>query len=235
MCRNSNLSVQRKNVEKFTVERTVFRLFWTLTRKTCIFTGIFLAGLSKLLSTCSEDQLQSNISERRSWNLEDFWIVFEIFGTTAENIFQGWQKSNRCPGEQFMENIFFRWEKFAIFSHSERLSYFWRKTLPDLRKSQSTYPWKFLGKNIFWNLYNLPHLFGLWSKKRLVGKVFSRVVTTAIHASRGLFWLKVIFLRKVIFVHLFWSLSKFWLSFDKKVRVSEKQPTNTEKNWRKNL
>ena len=112
---------------------------------------------------------------------------------------------------------FFRWEKFAIFSDSERFSYFWRKTLPDLRISQSTYPWKFLGKNIFWNLYNLPHLFGLWTlKKRLVGKVFSRVVTNAIHASWSIFWLKVIFLRKIIFVHLFWSLSNFLLSFDKK-------------------
>ena len=113
--RSSNLSVQRKNVEKITVEQTVFRLFWTLTRKTCIFTGIFLAGLSKLLSTCPEDQLQSNISERRSWNLEDFWIVFEIFGTTAENIFQGWQNSSRCPGEQFMENIFSDEENSLFF------------------------------------------------------------------------------------------------------------------------
>ena len=114
MCRNSNLIVQRKNAEKISVEQTVFRLFWTLTRKTCISTGIFLAGLSKLLSTFPEDQLQSNISERRSWNLEDFWIVFEIFGTTAENIFQGWQNSKRCPGEQFMENTFSD-EKNSLF------------------------------------------------------------------------------------------------------------------------
>ena len=124
---------------------------------------------------------------------------------------------------------FFRWEKFAIFSDSERFSYFWRKTLPDLRKSQATYPWKFLGKNIFWNIYNLPHLFGLWSKKRLVGKIFSRVVTTAIRASRGLFWLKVYILRNVKFVHLFWGLSNFYCLSTEKVRVSKKQATNIEK------
>ena len=43
------------------------------------------------------------------------------------------------------------------------------------------------------------------------------------------FWLKVIFLRKVIIVHLFWSLSTFFVFWQKKVRMSKKQPTNTEK------
>ena len=103
-----------KTSKKILLNKRFFVFFWFLTRKTCIFTGIFLAGLSKLLPTCPEDQLQSNISERRSWNLEDFWIVFEIFGTTEQNIFQGWQNSNRCPGEQFMENNFSD-EKNSLF------------------------------------------------------------------------------------------------------------------------
>ena len=54
VCRNSNLSVQRKNFKKNTLEQLVFRLFWNFTRKNCIFTGKFLAGLSKLLSTFPE-------------------------------------------------------------------------------------------------------------------------------------------------------------------------------------
>ena len=75
----------------------VFRIFWTLTKKTCIFTEKFLAGLSKLLFTCPEKHLRSNVSERKSWKIGDFRIISEVFGTMAENIFQVWQNSNRCP------------------------------------------------------------------------------------------------------------------------------------------
>ena len=69
----------------------------------------------------------------------------------------------------------------------------------------------FWGKTIF-EIYIIFHtFFGLWSIKRLVGKkIFSRVVTTAIRASRDFFWEKVLFFKKkVLFVHLFWSLSNF--------------------------
>ena len=106
---------------KNTLEKLVFRLFWNLTRKNCIYTRKFLAGLSKLLSTFPEEHLRRNISERKSWKLKNFWIIFEVLGTMAENIFQGWQISNRCPREQFMESFFFKREKFVFFSDSERL------------------------------------------------------------------------------------------------------------------
>ena len=153
MCRNSNLNVQKKNVfKKKDLENLIYRHFWTSTRKTCIVNGKFFAGLSKLLSTFPEDQLQSNISERRSWNLEDFRINFENFGTMVENIFQGWQNSNRFPGEQFMEKFFSK-EKISIFFPIlSGFVYFKRKLSPDLQKPQSTCAWKFLGKNIFWNI-----------------------------------------------------------------------------------
>ena len=114
VCRNSNLSVQRKNVKKSTLEQLVCRFLWILTKETCIFIGKILAGLSKLLSMCPEKQLQSNISERGSWNFEGFWMVFEDFGTKAEILFQGWQSSKRCPGEQFVEKIFSK-EKISLF------------------------------------------------------------------------------------------------------------------------
>ena len=88
----------------------------------------------------------------------------------------------------------------------------------------------FWGKTIF-EIYIIFHtFFGLWSKKRLVGKkIFSQVVTNAIRTSRGISWEKVLFFKKVLFVHLFWSLSNFSCLLTKKVRVSKKQPTNTEK------
>ena len=62
------------------------RLFWNW-KKTCVFTGKFLAGLSKLLSTCPEEHLQSNIFESKLAKNEDFWIFSEIFGRIAKNIF----------------------------------------------------------------------------------------------------------------------------------------------------
>ena len=209
MCWNSNPSVQRNNVKK-TVEQLVFRLFWILTRKTCVFAWKFLAGLSKLLLTCPVEHLQINISEWKSWKLEDFRIIFEIFGTMAENLFRGRQNSNSCPREKFME-FFFQKRKIRYFFPILSECLLQRKYLPDLRSPQSTSPWKFSGKNIFWNVYNLSHFSGLWSKKRLVGKkIFSRFVTTAIRASRYIIWEKVIFFwKKVLFVLLFWSLSNF--------------------------
>ena len=123
VCWNSNLSVQRKNFKKLTFEQMVFRLFRTLTRKTCIFAGKIFTMLSKLLSTYPEEHLQSNISEGKSLNLEDFWINFENSGTTAENLFQGWQNSNGCPGNSLGKKLFKR-ENFAILPDSKPFSYF---------------------------------------------------------------------------------------------------------------
>ena len=104
---------------KNTHEKLVFRFSWTLTRKTCSCTGKFLAGLSKLLSTCTKEPLKSNISERKSWKLQDFRIVFEVFGTMAEKFYQGWQNSNRCPLEQYMK-FFFQKRDIRYFPDSEQ-------------------------------------------------------------------------------------------------------------------
>ena len=91
VCWNSNLSVQGKTVKSF-VEQIVFRLFWILTRKACVFAGKFLAGLSKILWTCPVEHLQINISEWKSWKLEDFRIIFEVFGTMPKKKFSGLAK-----------------------------------------------------------------------------------------------------------------------------------------------
>ena len=127
----------------------VFFGFWK--EKKCVFAGKFLAGLSKILSTCLVEHLQSKISECKSWKLEYFWIIFEVFGTMAEHFFQGWQNSKRFPREQFMKKIFEK-RRIRYFFRFRANVYFQRKFLPELRNPQSMYPWKFLGKNIFWNL-----------------------------------------------------------------------------------
>ena len=101
-------------MSKNTLEQLVFRLFWTLTRKTCIFTGRILSRLSKLLSTCPEKHLQSNISERKSWKLQDFRIIFEVFGTMAEKFFRVGKRVKDVQGNSLKKKFFIK-KKFAFF------------------------------------------------------------------------------------------------------------------------
>ena len=66
------------------------------------------------------------------------------------------------------ENIFQK-RKIRSFFRLWANVYFQRKFLPELRKPQSMYRWKFLGKNNFWNIYNLSHFF-----RTLIQKTLSR-------------------------------------------------------------
>ena len=116
VCRNSNLSVQSKNFEKILLNNWFFVFFGLWLENSVFFAGKFLVGLSKLLFTCPEKHLQSKISESKSWKLGDFRIIFEIFRTMAENIFQVWQNSNRWPeGTDY-------WKTFS----KEKTSFFFR-------------------------------------------------------------------------------------------------------------
>ena len=101
-------------MSKKTLEQLVFRLFWTLTRKTCSFTRKFLSRLSKLLSTCPEEHFQSNISERKSWKLQEFRIIFEVFGTMAANIFRVGETAKDVQGNS-PKKKFFKKRRFRFF------------------------------------------------------------------------------------------------------------------------
>ena len=209
----------------------VFRVFWILTRKTCVFAGKFLAGLSKILLTCPMEHLRRNISERKSWKLKDFWKIFEVFGTIADNIFKGWQHSIKCPRERFME-IFLNQKKSLFFFQFWAIVYFQRNFLPQLRNPQSTYPWKFLGKKSF-EIYVIFHTSLDFDPKNAWSVIFfpgchncnPRVLR---HFLRKIFF----FFKKIIFVHPFWSLSKLVCFLAKKCQGVTKQPNNTEENWR---
>ena len=121
-CVETVIKCTERKTSKKTLEKLVFRFSWTLTRKTCSFTGKFLAVLSKLVSTCPEEPLKSNISERKSWKLQDFRIFFEVFGTMAEKFYQGWQNSIRCPLEQYIK-IFFQKRDIRYFSRFWAISF----------------------------------------------------------------------------------------------------------------
>ena len=156
-------------MSKKTLEQLVFRLRWTLTRKTCIFTERFFSRLSKLLSTCPEEHLQSTISERKSWKLQDFRIIFEVFGTMAEKFFSVGKTVKDVQGNSLKKKTFHK-EKISLFfpnlsdflTSGENLCQICETRNLIMRGTN----W---GKSFFSNIYNLPHLFGLWSKKRSVG------------------------------------------------------------------
>ena len=135
---------------------------------------------------------------------KNFWS----FRDNGGKIFQTWQNSNRCPREQFMKN-FFQKRKIRSFFR------FWANVYFQ-RNPQSVYPWKFLGKTIF-EIYIIFHIFfGLWSKKRLVGKrIFCLVVTTAIRASRDIFWEEDFYKKKIVCSSVL-DFEQFFLYTDKK-------------------
>ena len=220
MCRNSNLTVHRKNVKKILLSNWFFVFFWTLTKKTCVFTGKFLAMFSKLLSTCPEENLQSNISQRKSWKLQDFRINFEVFGTMAEKFFRVGKTAKYVQGNSFWKK-FFKNRKIRFFPI---LSVFLllAKTFARFAKHAIWPCVEVMGeKHCFNYIYSFTLLWTL-IQKTLSRKVFSWVVTTAIRAFRGTFWLKVIFLGKVIFVHPFWSWSIFFCLLTKKKLVCQR-------------
>ena len=193
-----------------------FVFFWILTRKKCVFAGKFLAGLSIILSTCLLEHLQSKISECKSWKLEDFRIIFEVLGTMAENLFQGWQNSNRCPREQFMK-FFFQKRKIRYFFRFWANVYFQRKLLLELRNPQSMFPWKFLGKNNFWNIYNLSHFFRTLIQKMLSRKenFFPRLSQLQSARPETFSEKKYFFLKKIVCSSVL-EFEQLFLSTDKK-------------------
>ena len=175
--------------------------------------------LSKLLSTCPEEHLQSNVSERKSWKLKDFWINFEVFGTMAEKNFSGLAKRQKMFREELIEKRFQK-RKIIFFS---TLSGFWLWVKKIDRRAEHA---NYVSLENFWGSFLRKPIKSFTPLWFLIPKIRSRkfylyVVTTAIRASRGIFWIKVFFLRKFMFVHLFWRLSNFFCLLTKNQGVKE--------------
>ena len=143
VCWNNNLSVLGKNVKKlcWTICFSSFFGFWQ--EKPVFLQESFWQGCQKTFDFPVE-HIQIIISESKSWKLEDFWIIFEILGTMAENLFQGWQNSNRCPREQFLK-FFFQKRKIRYFFRFWVNVYFQQKLSPELRNPQSMFRGSFWG------------------------------------------------------------------------------------------
>ena len=212
-------SVQREKRQRNSLEKMVFRLFWTSTRKSC---------LPKLLSTCAEEHLQSNISERKSWKLEDFWIIFEVFGTMAENLFEGWQNNNRCPGEEFMEKFLTKRETFAFFLILSKFLLL-PKNFAWFAKPAICVSVEVFGKIHFFHfIYSLTLLWNL-IPRTLSQKIFPGL-------SRGIFLGKVSFFWKKSYIcSSVLEFEQFFAFRQKKTGCQRNNllTTSTEKTWRK--
>ena len=112
-------------------------------------------------------------------------------------------------GNSFRKKFFLK-RKIRYFFRFWANVYFQRKVSPELQKPQSMHPWKFLGKNNFWKIYNLSHFFRTLTQKPLSRKekFFPGWHNCNPRVQRH-FLRKSFFLKKVLFVHLFWSLSNF--------------------------
>ena len=211
----------------------VFRLFWTLTRKTCIFTGKFLAGLSKLLFTCPVKHLRSNISERKSWKLGDFWMIFEVSGTMAENVFQVWQNSNRCPaGTVYWKTV--SKEKNSIVFRFRATFYFERK-----KSARFAEPAIYVSVEAFGDFFLKFHksFTLLWNffQKPISWEIIFRVVTTAMRVYRGIFWGKKRYLKQSYFCSSVLKFEQFFCLLTKKSGCQRNSLLLQKKNGGKRL
>ena len=155
--------------------------------------------------TLTEQDFRMQVLKTRVF-LDNFWSFRDNGGT----LFSGLAKQQKMSAGTVYEKIFSK-EKNSIFFRFCAIFYFQRNFSPELRNTQSMYPWKFLGKNSFWNIYNLSHFF-----RTLIQRTLSRKETflPGCHncnrrVPETVSEKKYFFFKKVLFVHLFWSLSNF--------------------------
>ena len=158
---------------------------------------------------------------------DNFWS----FRDNGGNFFRVGKTAKDIQGNSLWK-IFLKTEKLAFFSILN-VFLLLAKTFARFAKPAIWICVEVMGEKLCFNyLYSFTLLWTL-IHKTLSRKVFSRVVTTAIRASRDIFWSKVFFLGKVRFVHLFWSLSNFFVFRQKKLGSQRNNLLIQKTNWRK--
>ena len=113
VCRKRNLSVQRKNGKKnsWTIGFSSFLDFHK--KNLCFFRNVFGRVVKTTIyvsrGTLSEHHFWKEVLETSGLS-DNFWS----FRDNGGKIFQGWQNSKRCPGEQPKEKFFIK-RKFCFF------------------------------------------------------------------------------------------------------------------------
>ena len=113
--------------------------------------------------TLTEQIFRMEVLETRGFS-KNFWS----FRDNGGKIFRLGKTTIDVRGNSLWK-LFSKREKFALFFRFWANVYFQRNFSPELRNTQSMYPWKFLGKNNFWNIHNLSHFF-----RTLIQKTLSR-------------------------------------------------------------
>ena len=114
VCRNSNLSVQSKKVEKFTVEQMVFRLFWTLTTKTCFLAESFLQGCQNYFLRVQRINYRATFLKRGLEILKVFGWFLKILGQWRKTFFRVGKTAKDVRGNSLWK-IFFQKRNFCYF------------------------------------------------------------------------------------------------------------------------
>ena len=234
VCWNSNLSVQRKKYQKNLLNNLFFVFFGFWQENPVILQESFWQGCQKNFRLVQWNTYRATFPDGSLENSRFFGSILKFSGQWWKTFFSVGKTAIDIHGNSLWK-LFSKEKNSLFFSDCERMFTSSENFCQSCETRNLCIRGSFWGKTVF-EIYTIfQTFFGLWSKKRLVGKIFfSQVVTTAIRTSSGIFWEKInFFLKTVLFVHLFWSLSNFFCLLTKKVRVSKKQPTNTEKSWRK--
>ena len=207
-------------------------LFGLRQEKLVFLTESFFAGLSNLLFSCPEEHLQSNVSERKSWKLKDFWINFEVFGTMAEKFFQGCHNSNRCPGEELIEKRFQK-RKNHFFFDSERFCNLSEKFARSAKSANYVSVENFWGK-LFAKTYKIFHTSLVFEPKKSLVGIFFLGCHNCNPRVQWHFLIKSYFSGKNYICSSVLEFEQLFLSFDsKKSGCQRNNLLIQKKNWRK--
>ena len=156
--------------------------------------------------------------------MDKFWSFWDNGG----KIFSGLAKRQKMSAGTVYEKNFLKNRKYHFFFQLWAIFSLLAKTFARFAKPAIWVCVEVIGKNIFSNIYKLSHFFGLWSKKRLVGKFFHGLSQLQ-SAPPEAFLIKSNFSKKSYNCSSVLEFEHFFCLLTKKVRVSKKQPNNTEK------
>ena len=184
-------------------------------RKTSDFYWTFLARSSKLLSMCPEEHIQNIFFERKSWNFLFFGFSVKFLGQWQKKFCRFTKTVEIVPRNKLRKN-FLESKKMQLLSRfwtNSLCHFFWRRSLAELSKLQSTSPWKFLKKNFFWCFVHCFKLVWTLPKKRALVEKFSSGLSQLPSARHSNNFEKksFLFLYKLLFSLRLRNLSNFFV------------------------
>ena len=210
MCRNSNLKIQRKEVTKKGLEKLVFLSFFGFWQEKPVFLpGSFWQGCQNYFLRNQRNNYRATFLKGSLGSLRIFGYFSKLSGEWRKTFFRVGKTAIDAGGTVYGKTVFKR-EKIAVFSDFERLFTFSQKfgriAKPAIYVSVEVFVEKHFLKS-FYIFSNFSHFFGVWSNKPLVGKFLSGLSQLQSALLEAFLGISKFFFKKVIIVHLYWSLS----------------------------